>query len=105
MKSYNCNCPYDGAVCKHLAAVSLAIDESKCQEPVSENSQQLINAKESWKEFIEKVNPDDLRAFIINYGERETGFQHQVVIHFGEPKDGINQYQPKNNDHKNITLY
>ena len=94
VRDHQCNCPYDGTICKHVAAVALAIQENKRQEQVSIKGQHLVTT-DSWKQLINKAKIKDLRAFIISYGEEQTDFQHQVYLHFGEAKK----------DHQTNTAY
>ena len=48
VSNYCCDCPYDGAICKHIAAVALAINEkniiaiSSDEEAIEESWEQLI---------------------------------------------------------------
>lgn len=66
--SYSCSCPFDGAICKHVAAVALAINE-----------------EESWEQLIKDAKPKDLRNFMLDFGVRNQDFRHQIKLAFSKP--------------------
>ncbi|QZE15760.1 SWIM zinc finger family protein [Halosquirtibacter laminarini] len=96
---YYCDCPYDGAICKHVAAVALAINERKTMNIPSDN----IELKEvSWEQLIKDAKLKDLRDFMLDYGENNHDFRHQIKLTFSEPvsvdnADNISYYESQIN--------
>jgi uncharacterized Zn finger protein len=96
--NYYCNCPYDGAICKHIAAVALAIIE---KNTISISSDEKTLA-ESWEQLIKDAKPKDLRNFILDYGVKNQDFRHQINLTFSKPAsvqdaDNIPYYQSQIN--------
>ncbi len=92
---YYCNCPYDGAICKHIAAVALAINEGNTIDISSDNEEQV---EESWEQLLKEAKPKDLRTFILDYGMKNQDFRHQIKLTFSKPvsvqnADNIPYYQ------------
>ena len=96
--NYYCNCLYDGVICKHIAAVALAINEKNTiyisfdQEP----------QEESWEKLITDAKPKDLRNFVLDYGFKNQDFRHQIKLAFSKPasvqnSDNISYYQSQIN--------
>jgi uncharacterized Zn finger protein len=79
--NYYCDCPYDGAICKHIAAVALVISE---QDIISITSDEDSYA-ESWEQLIKDAEPEDLREFMLSYGLKNQDFRHQIKLAFSKP--------------------
>jgi uncharacterized Zn finger protein len=79
--NYYCDCPYDGAICKHIAAVALVISE---QDIISITSDEDSYA-ESWEQLIKDAKPKDLRNFMLDYGMKNQDFRHQIKLAFSKP--------------------
>jgi uncharacterized Zn finger protein len=97
--NYCCNCPCDGAICKHIAAVALAINE-KNTIPISSDEKTL---EESWEQLIKNASPKDLRNFMLDYGVKNQDFRHQINLTFSKPPsvqdaDNIPYYQSQINE-------
>lgn len=96
--NYYCDCPYDGAVCKHIVAVALAINE-KNTIPISSDK---VPQGESWEQLIKDAKPKDLRNFMLDYGVKNQDFRHQIKLTFSKPvsvqdADNIPYYQSQIN--------
>jgi uncharacterized Zn finger protein len=79
--NYYCDCPYDGAICKHIAAVALDISEL---DIISITSDEESNA-ETWEQLIKDAKPKDLRNFMLDYGVKNQDFRHQIKLAFSKP--------------------
>lgn len=95
VKNYHCNCPYDGALCKHVAAVAIVINEKIL---AGEGSEKEESQSESWEQLIKKAKLKDLRRFVLDYGESDHDFRHQVKLAFAKShiagnKNNIPYYQ------------
>ncbi|MGD9993290.1 MAG: SWIM zinc finger domain-containing protein [Salinivirgaceae bacterium] len=96
---YYCDCPYDGAICKHVAAVALAINEEKTIT-ISSNDEEP--EEESWEQLIKDAKPKDLRNFMLDFGVKNQDFRHQIKLAFSKPvsvenADNIPYYQSQIN--------
>lgn len=79
--NYYCDCPYDGAICKHIAAVALAINE---RNTISISYDKETQEK-SWEQLIKDAEPEDLREFMLSYGLKNQDFRHQIKLAFSKP--------------------
>ncbi len=96
--NYYCDCPYDGTICKHIAAVALAINEGKTISISSDKEP----GTESWEQLIKDAKPKDLRNFMLDYGVKNQDFRHQIKLTFSKPvsvqdADNIPYYQSQIN--------
>lgn len=96
---YYCDCPYDGAICKHVAAVALAINEEKT---ITISSNDAEPDEESWEQLIKDAKPKDLRNFMLDFGVNNQDFRHQIKLNFSKPvsmenTDNIQYYQSQIN--------
>ena len=96
---YYCDCPYDGAICKHVAAVALAINEEKTI-PISSDDEEPV--EESWEQLIKDAKPKDLKKFMLDFGLKNQDFRHQIKLAFSKPvsvqnADNIHYYQSQIN--------
>ena len=80
--NYYCDCPYDGAICKHIAAVALAINE---ENTISISSDDEEPNKGSWEQLLKDAKPKDLRNFMLDYGVKNQDFRHQITLAFSKP--------------------
>ncbi len=96
---YYCDCPYDGAICKHVAAVALAINEEKT---ITISSKDAELDEESWEQLIKDAKPKDLRNFMLDFGVKNQDFRLQIKLAFSKPlsvenADNIPYYQSQIN--------
>ncbi len=92
---YYCDCPYDGVICKHIAAVALAINEKK-NITISLNDSEPD--EQCWEQLIKNAKPKDLRNFMLDFGVKDQDFRHQIKLAFSKPvsvenADNIPYYQ------------
>ncbi len=96
---YYCDCPYDGSICKHVAAVALAIIDKKTI-PISSNDK--VTDEENWEQLIKDAQTEDLRNFILDFGAKNQDFRHQIKLNCSKPvsvenADNIPYYQSQIN--------
>ena len=82
VRSYNCDCPYDGTVCKHVAAVAIAIIEKQSFTHIEQQQKPQNN----WEHLIETTSADELRSFLRDYGSQNEPFRRQLVATFLKPE-------------------
>ncbi len=81
IQDYACNCPYDGAICKHVVAVLLKI---KDETQIPENKNKKQKKQVGWKEIADNVPEDELRKFVKKYAAKNRDFRSNFSIHFSE---------------------
>ncbi|MCG8483132.1 MAG: SWIM zinc finger family protein, partial [Clostridia bacterium] len=81
LAGYYCDCPYDGALCKHIAAVALAINEKN----IIEISLDHENQEGNWEQLIQYAKPKELKSFMLDFGLKNQDFRHQVKLAFSKP--------------------
>ena len=81
VSNYYCDCPFDGDVCKHIAALALAIDE-KNTITISPGQE---HHEESWEQLIKDAKLKDLKNFLLDFGLRNQDFRHQVKLVLSKP--------------------
>jgi len=91
---YKCNCPYEGDICKHIAAVALLINEKKSIAISADEDARTKN----WEDLIDDAEVKDLKGFMIDYGQKSRDFRQQIELRFSEPvcvqnSDNISFYQ------------
>lgn len=81
-----CDCPYDyGDVCKHIAAVLMAIRDGKFQKqmPVS-----VATKEQDFREVILQADETHLRQFVLECAEQDEDFWNRLMAAFGSlPED------------------
>ncbi|MCM4169214.1 hypothetical protein KCTC52924_00724 [Arenibacter antarcticus] len=95
VRSYSCDCPYDGVVCKHVAAVAIAIIETLT---ITNIEQQQPHRQNNWEHLIETANADELRSFLRDYGSQNEAFRRHLTSTFSKQEtigglDTIGYYQ------------
>lgn len=93
IEDYYCNCPYEGPICKHIAAVALKIEEEGLMTKATNGKESTRES--SWQQLIKKSGADELRQFIIDYATRDKNLRHEIKLRFAKPKSGS---QKKNLD-------
>jgi len=72
---YSCNCPFDGPVCKHVAAVLFAIREEQ-NKPVSETKSILPE----WESIIKNTPENELRDFLLKFAKTNPSVQNELLV-------------------------
>lgn len=82
VEMYDCDCPYEGNICKHIAAVAMAIEEEMGSDNTPSDERLL---EDSWEKLIQDAKPEELTEFLIDHGRRNRDFRHQVKIALSKP--------------------
>lgn len=89
--AWECDCPYDGSVCKHVVATVLAIREAKEKssqflsvEEVSSQTkvQKKIVADAEVKQILSFTTPKQLSDFVLQYASSHPEFKAEIVETF-----------------------
>ncbi|MBU0488943.1 MAG: SWIM zinc finger family protein [Bacteroidetes bacterium] len=83
--NYQCNCPFDRAICKHVTAVLLAIKKEQAAPTPSKR-----NNPPEWECVIMNTPEKELRDFLLNFAKKDRDFQHDLVVHLSASSKKIN---------------
>lgn len=105
IKNYSCNCPYDGAICKHVVATLLEIKEELDLQNVedfddlmhtSEKNSKIADSHktqkpiEEWETILNEISDQELRDFVLHYANHNIEFQDELVISLSKAQKVIN---------------
>lgn len=93
--SWECDCPYDGSICKHVVATLFAIRHSRNksnmflylreitpQAPVLGNAAAEILYDTEVKQILSFAEPSQLSDFVLEYASSHTDFKEALVQRF-----------------------
>jgi hypothetical protein len=86
IEDYYCNCPYDGAICKHIAAVTLKLDEEGLITKAKNKKDSLLES--SWQQMVNNADAGELREFIIDFASHDKNLRHEIKLRFAKPESG-----------------
>lgn len=92
VQEWNCDCPYDGDICKHVVAMVLAIQDEK--KMITINVQENEPKPKTFEHLVAAVSSDELRSFVKQYAESDKNFKRAFKVSFAEknPAGGKAQY-------------
>lgn len=92
VQEWNCDCPYDGDMCKHVVATVLAIQDEK--KTIAINVQENEPKPKSFDQLLAAVSADELRHFVKQYADSDKNFKRAFQVSFAEknPSGGKAQY-------------
>ena len=90
IKSWYCDCPYDGEICKHVVATLLAIRDNEKKVNRSAFSKMKVEVKEAvvidetvnMQQLLSFVNPQELSQFIYEYASMHPEFKTALLNRF-----------------------
>jgi hypothetical protein len=85
--NYTCDCPYDGDVCKHVAAVCYAIREEKAKQKPTEKSAKP--KKNTFESLLEKISLDEYKNFIRSQIKLDKNFKIRFELFFSDKDENI----------------
>lgn len=84
---YYCDCPYDGDVCKHVAAVLFTIRE-ETKTPV--NIPQNQKKQNRFEDLLSKISADEYRTFVKHFAGKNKDFKIAFEVFFADKDDRVN---------------
>lgn len=88
VENYSCDCPYDGAMCKHVVAVLLAV-RAELGKPAAKQQKRKA-AGNMFKTLLQNINLKEYQDFIRQYAARHKDFKTEFELHFAEKDERIN---------------
>lgn len=85
IKSYSCDCPYDGDICKHVVAVLFLMREEM------ENAAVLKKAlpQNDFRTLLQKISLEEYQEFILAYAAENKKFKSLFEGHFADKDNNI----------------
>ncbi len=77
----DCNCPYDGEICKHVVAVLYAV-KARQGNPVRRKKTAAAAADPEVKELLQHTGSKELAAFIAGYAAKDAAFKKAILAYF-----------------------
>ncbi|MGD8780304.1 MAG: SWIM zinc finger family protein [Ignavibacteria bacterium] len=85
INNWDCDCPFEGEVCKHVAAVLYAIAESESLKKETVKSKGSKKKKTKNVEMIfNKVTKEDLKEFILSQFKKNRELKNRFIAYFAE---------------------
>src|SRR5690606_20415125 len=82
---YQCDCPYDGDLCKHVVAVLYAIRDEQTVKMTHKQIDSSDHKKTlSLQRLLTKLSTHQLKAFILQYGKKRNSFKSDFEVFFAE---------------------
>ncbi|GAB3219629.1 SWIM zinc finger family protein [Spirosoma arcticum] len=83
-----CDCPVEGAICKHVVATLFAL-----RDELKKRARQPKTARTSKKltivDLVKQVSADELRAFLVQYATADKTFATKLQLHFADKDERI----------------
>jgi uncharacterized Zn finger protein len=86
IKSYSCDCPYEGDVCKHVVAVLFLLREQQTNNAILKKGP----PKNDFKGLLQKISLEEYQEFILAHAARDRKFKSLFERHFADKDSGIN---------------
>lgn len=87
IRNWYCDCPFDGAICKHTVAVLLSIEE--IDSPANPTKKTKRNPPE-WVNILTSTPESELRSFILAYAKKHRELQNELIIKLSKSTNEIN---------------
>ncbi len=86
VSKYECDCPYDDDLCKHVVAVLFALRDEIGE---TDANKKRSPAKAGFENLLQKITVKELQDFIRKYTRSNKGFKTEFELHFSEKDDNI----------------
>ena len=91
---WDCDCPFEGDICKHVVAVIYSIAD--IESSPNNSSRKLTNKKRKnvISDILKKASKEDLAEFIKLQSLKDHNFRNTFTTHFAEyiDEDAVNKY-------------
>jgi hypothetical protein len=86
IKSYSCDCPYDGDICKHIVAVLFLLREEFTNNTILKTSL----PKTDFSQLLQKISLEEYQEFILTHASKDKAFKSLFERHFADKDSSIN---------------
>jgi hypothetical protein len=89
-----CSCPYDGGpFCKHKVAVFYALRKLNSTGELITEQEGPKNLQDRLSALLERLNPDEMRAIILNIGKQHPEIAKALLAQYAAPGEEITACQ------------
>lgn len=81
IRTWQCNCPFEGDICKHVVAVLLTIKNEVESVKTMKNARQK---QPEWCEIVSNISEKELRDFVFSYAQKHRDFQDALIINLAK---------------------
>jgi hypothetical protein len=78
---WDCDCPFEGSICKHVVAVLYAITENLTTENLTEKKKDYADL------IFQNVSIEELKKFLLTQFPSNRGLKNSFIAHFAEYLD------------------
>lgn len=82
VQRWDCDCPYEGNICKHVVATLMAIQDEK-KTMLSDDMENGSKPK-NFEQLVNSVSADELRQFVNQYASKNKVFKQTFKVYFIE---------------------
>lgn len=86
IKSYSCDCPYDGDICKHVVALLFLLREKIINTAARKN----VVPKTDFYKLIQRISLEELQEFILTHATKDETFKSLFERYFSDKDSSIN---------------
>jgi hypothetical protein len=86
IKSYSCDCPYDGDICKHVVAVLFLLREEITNTAVLKK----VVPRTDFSQLLQKISLEEYQEFILTHAAKDKTFKSLFERHFADKDSSIN---------------
>ncbi|RFS24714.1 hypothetical protein DVR12_05815 [Chitinophaga silvatica] len=84
VKSYSCDCPYDGDICKHVVAVLFLLREKITNTDIRKK----VVSKADFDKLVQKISLKEFQNFVLAYATKDKTFKSLFERHFADKESG-----------------
>ncbi len=84
LKYWDCDCPFEEGICKHIAAVIYAISEIKEQVSKAKNKSLKKGKTDETGIIFSKATKEELKEFIVSQFRSNSNLKNAFTAHFSE---------------------
>lgn len=85
---WECDCPFEGEICKHVVALLCAVKEDKSKNNEEDKNSVTKKRKTNTVEAIfNKVSNEEIKKFVISRFSKHHGFKNEFIAYFAEYLD------------------
>jgi len=86
IKSYSCDCPYDGDICKHVVAVLFLLREEIMNIAILKK----VVPRTDFNQLLQKISLEEYQEFIQIHAAKDKTFKSLFERHFADKDSSIN---------------
>jgi hypothetical protein len=87
---HSCDCPYDGTLCKHVAAVCYAVREETAKHLTISSEEISVKAKKgTFENLLNRINMNEYKDFIRRHAAQDKNFKTRFELFFSNKGSNV----------------